>query len=80
MNDRSVQEDRGPGAKKESLDRKLQHNAEMEREAKEKQSRKATKHEPSEDQIDEAIEDSFPASDPPSHSSPTAAPGKNRSH
>ena len=70
MTEKTTTEDRGSGARPEPLDRKLQHNADLEREAADRE-----RQTPTESQIDDAIEDSFPASDPPAHGSPAITPG-----
>lgn len=75
----------GPGAKKISLEKRLDSNAELEREAFSKERKSDTKPTPKAEApepkdsegtsiqtpLDDALDDSFPASDPPARISPT---------
>lgn len=75
----------GPGARKIPLERSLDHNAELERRAaeigsggKDKPVAKPAPPRPKDGKggsiqtpLDDALDDSFPASDPPARSSPT---------
>ncbi|MGQ0698341.1 MAG: hypothetical protein ACT4PZ_08870 [Panacagrimonas sp.] len=74
-------QNRGPGAEKISLERRLDSNSELERRTLGKKSPPADKAEPPKDKdsqgssvqtaLDDALDDSFPASDPPARISPT---------
>lgn len=84
-----AEEDRGPGARKIELEKRLDRNAELEREAAGKKGSKDTRTlDPEgeslqkdqaaqqstrnhERKLDEALDDTFPASDPPARISPT---------
>ncbi|MGQ0622144.1 MAG: hypothetical protein ACT4QA_19895 [Panacagrimonas sp.] len=67
----------GPGARKSSLDRRLEKNAELEQ----REFGPSKKAEPPAEKdgqgtsiqtpLDDALDDSFPASDPPARTSPT---------
>lgn len=61
-------ENLGPGARKVGLERRLDANAKLERRATERfhiQELEKREHD-----LDEAIDESFPASDPPARTSP----------
>lgn len=107
--DRNQTDDRGPGARRVELEKRLDRNAEVERGASasgdqgrrdgsdsrdagqgdqarkqgsEGQGAEAPREKPSEgrsvkDDLDDALDDTFPASDPPARTSPTR-PGPHR--
>ena len=68
-NKNTEREDRGPDAKKDSLDKRLQNNAELERKSGDKDKSSAS----IKSDLDEALDDSFPSSDPPART-PTDTP------
>lgn len=65
-NENTEREDRGPDAKKDSLDKRLQNNADLERKSGDKDKSSAS----IKSDLDEALDDSFPSSDPPARTSP----------
>lgn len=87
------EQDRGPGARKVELERRLDANAELERrhagktadtkntdggarEAAEAERRRREAQATADDEkLDEALEDTFPASDPPALTTPTRTGG-----
>lgn len=83
MNTKSQDQKLGPGARKSSLDKRLEANAALERAefGKGTPDAPAAKPEPPKDKdaqgrsiqtpLDDALDDSFPASDPPARISPT---------
>ena len=74
-------EDRGPGAIKDSLEKRLDNNATLERKSKDVKPGETIKAPPPNlkdsagtsvrNDLDDALDDSFPASDPPARISPT---------
>lgn len=85
MKPKEQEQNLGPGARKIPLERRLDHNSELERRVAEggaaDKEKPATKPSPPEAKegegtsiqtpLDDALDDSFPASDPPARSSPT---------
>lgn len=84
MTPRNKEQNLGPGAEKISLERRLDSNSELERRELSKKKSGADKPEPPmqkegqggkgtsiQTPLDDALDDSFPASDPPARVSPT---------
>lgn len=72
----------GPGARKIELERRLDSNSKLEKQAldpgKQKKSAAQQKAEKQEAELDHALEDTFPASDPPALTTPVRAMGSNK--